>query len=580
MADKLSKELLERYGGLKSKRDGIWLSDWQYISQYALPKDSDIQTTKTEGVSGWTELVFDTTMIEAAHALKTGQYNWLTPPNQPWGEYVVPDELKTKDDDDPGIDEATKWLAHASDVIREERARSNFYSVVDMAYLGVSVFATDLMIVEEGKKTLFNYRHARIGTYCIEEDDEGVVDTTFREFEMTYRQAKQLFQRKDDKIPEDMERQCRGAKGLGKKFKFLHCIFPREDSDRLPERKDGANKPVASVYIAMDFPNEEPVRVSGYDEQPALCQRFSKWGTDSPWGYGPSYLALPIARQLNYVQQFLDALAELHAYPRVLTPDNLDGDVDLRAGGNTVYDSANPNAKPEEWATVGDYKLGMEMQEQRREQLRDAFMNKAFKLLNSMPLLDKKMTAFEIAQRQAEQLGDFTPTLGRRITEFLNPLMMREFGIAYRAGKLGQAPDSLMVDLGNGKRGLAMPKVVISNRLTDALKALKNRATEETFQFLMPQVETNPQVLDIFDMDKVNADYALNSGMAPDSMRPKKGANSVAAIRQARAQQIKAQQAAQAAEQLGKAGAGLGKSPQFLQDAAEEQMTGGKSQAA
>lgn len=576
MADGLAKELLQRYQDLKGKRDGVFMSDWQYISQYFLPQDSDIQMKKTEGVSGWTDLIFDTTAVEAAETLKTGQYNWLTPPNQPWGEYDVPEELRSENDEEEGQeDDATAWLGRASDITMRELARSNFYSMASLSYLGVGVFGTDLLIVEEGKKTALNFRHARIGTYCVEEDDEGVVDTTFREFEMTFRQAKQLFSRPDDKIPENMERQAKGAAGLKKKFKFLHCIFPREDSKRLPNRKDGANMPIASVYLAIDFPADEPLRISGYNEQPALCSRFDKWGSDSPWGYGPAYLGLPIARQLNYVQQFLDALAELHAYPRVLIPNDLDGDVDLRAGGTTVFDQT----KPEEWATVGDYKMGMEMQEQRREALRDAFKTKAFKLLNSQPLIDKKMTAFEISQRQAEMLGDFTPSFARRVTEFLNPLMLRVFGILFRAGKFGQPPDALMKDIGNGKRGLAIPNVLITNRLTDALKALKNRATEETFQFLEPMMETKPELLDVFDLDHIVREYALNSGMAPDSLRKRKGSGSVAALRAARAQQMQAQQAAQTAEQMGKAGAGLGKSPQFMQDAAQQAMGGGRAAA-
>jgi hypothetical protein len=568
MNQDLAKELISRYEDLKSKRDGVFMNDWEYISKYFLPQDSNITVQKTEGVNGWTDLIFDTTAIEAAETLKTGQYNWLTPPNQPWGEYTVPDELK---DGEGAEDYATAWLGKASDIIGKERARSNFYSIASMSYLGVGTFGTDLMLCEEGKKTLFNYRHARIGTYCIEEDDEGVVDTTMREFEMTFRQAKQMFG--EDALPDKMKQQVRGASGLKKKFKFLHCIFPREDSDRIPTRKDGANKPIASIYIAIEF--NECVSISGYDEQPALCSRFDKWGTDSPWGYGPSYLGLPIARQLNYVQQFLDALAELHAYPRVLIPDGLEGDVDLRAGGATTWDSSDPNAKPSEWATVGDYKLGLEMQEQRRQALRKMFMTDAFKLLNSMPLLDKKMTAFEISQRQAENLTSFTPSLGRRITEFLNPLMIREFGIAYRAGILGQAPDSLMVDLGSGKRGLRMPGIKITNRLTDALRALKNRATEETFQFLMPQVEAGrPECLDIFDMDNVNRDYALNAGMSPDLIRARKGPNSIASLREARAKVQQQNRAAELAEQTSKAGKNLSASPSWLQDQAKEAMTG------
>jgi hypothetical protein len=188
------------------------------------------------------------------------------------------------------------------------------------------------------------------------------------------------------------------------------------------------------------------------------------------------------------------------------------------------------------------------------------------------------MTAFEISQRQAEMLGDFTPSFARRVTEFLNPLMLRVFGILYRAGKYGRAPEALMKDIGGNKRGLAIPNVLITNRLTDALKALKNRATEETMQFIMPQVEAGrPEALDIFDMDHVNREYALNAGMAPDSMRKAKGPNSVSAIRAGRMQQMQQAQAAQAAEQHGKAGAGLGKSPKFMQDAAEQAMGGSKA---
>jgi hypothetical protein len=568
-ADPLAEELLNRYQDLKAERDAVFMDDWQTISQYCLPQDSDINVKKTEGVAGWTEDIYDTTGIEAAQTLKMGQYTWLTPPNQPWAQYDPPDELK---DGENSEDEATAWLGRASDITLKELARSNFYPMASMCYLGVGVFGTDLLIVEEGKKNALNFRHAKIGTYVIEEDDEGVVDTTMREFELTYRQAKQMFNKPEDSLPAKMADSAKGPTGLRKKFKFLHCIFPREDSQRLPNRKDGAHKPIASVYISIEF--RESVRVSGYDEQPALCSRFDKWGTGSPWGYGPAFLTLPIMRQLNYVQQYLDALAELHAYPRVLVPDNLEGDVDLRAGGYTVINSAEGSARPEEWATVGEYKLGLEMQEQRRKQLRDAWMTDAFKLLNSMPLLDKKMTAFEISQRQAENLSSFTPSLGRRVVEFLNPLMLRVFGILYRAGKFGAPPDSLMVDAGHGKRGLVLPSVLITNRLTDALKALKNRATEETFQFLVPLMETKPEVLDLFDMDKVVRNYALNSGMAADDMRPQKGANSVAAIRQQRAQMMQQQRTAELAEKMGGTVKDLGAAPEPLQKAVLSQFTG------
>ena len=566
MANKLAQELIKRYIDLKSKRDADFMSDWQTISQYFLPQQSDIQVKKTEGVSGWTDQIFDTTGIECAEILKTGQYNWLTPPQQPWGEFDVPEELKVEGKED----EATAWLGRASDITMRELARSNFYSMASLSYLGVGTFGTDLLLALEGKRTALNFRHYKIGTYVIEEDDEGVVDTAMVEYEMTYRQIEQMFDKPGDVIPEKMSAMVKGATGLAKKFKIIHCVFPREDSDRLPDRKDGANKPIASVYIALDF--QEVMRVAGFDENPILCSRFDKWGSGAPWGYSPSYLCLPIARQINYVQQYLDALAELHAYPRVLVPDNLEGDVDLRAGGITTWDSGDPKAKPSEWGTVGEYKLGLEMQEQRREAMRDAFKVKAFKLLNSTPLLDKKMTAFEISQRQAEMLGDFTPSLGRRITEFLNPLMLRAFGILFRAGKFGKPPDSLMTDLGGGKKALALPNVLITNRLTDALKALKNRSIEESIQFIMPISQEKPEVWDILDLDEVEREYMLNSGMSPDLIRKRKGPNSVEAIRAQRAKLMAEQRATQQAEQLGKAGKALGGAPDWMQSQVKDQL--------
>lgn len=560
--DGLASELMERYTFLKTERDSQFMTTWQRISGLFLPQDSNIQVKKVPGqIEGWTDKIFDSTGIEVGETLKAGQYNWLTPPNQPWAEYDLPDEMKQENGAE---DEATKWLSNASDVTRRELARSNFHSIASQSYLGVGVFATDLVLAEEGSRKSLNFVHALIGTYVIAENDEGLVDTAMREFEFTYRQIKQKFKLAGDTLPDKFEREASKPEAKGRKYKILHCIFPREDSERLPNRKDGPNKPIASVYLLLDF--KAVIRVGGYEESPILCQRFDKWGSETPWGYGPAHLGLTIASQLNYVQQFLDALAELHAYPRVLIPDSLTGNVDLRAGGVTTVDSSKgKEGWPQEWGTVSEYKLGLEMQDQRRRQLREIFLVNAFKLLNSEPLLDKEMTAFEISQRQAENLSAFTPSLGRRVTEWINPLMLRVFGILYRQGKFGKPPDSLLADNGKGQRGLVMPAVLITNRLTDALKALKNRATEQAFAFTLPLLESSPEILDVFLMDDVIRDYAENAGVPKDLLRNRKGRDSIDAIRAARAQVAQQQRAAALTEQAASAGKNLAQSPEWLQ---------------
>lgn len=577
-ADRLAEEQVNKYSDLKSKYDSIFRDDHQTISQYALPNDSDINTEKTESVSGWTDHIFDTTMIQAAQTLGAGLFNWWTPPNQPWAEFEPPKELtEGKDSDNAALDDAVQWLGKASDRAMRELGRSNFYPVKAMGDVGLSVFATDLIIADESDRgtELFNFIHCKIGTYVIEDNYKGIVDTARREFKMSYRQICQKFG--DDAAPKKMADQCKGPGGPAKEFKILHCIFPREDSDRMPKRKDGANKPIASVYIAIDF--KECLSIGGYDESPILCRRFAKWGTGAVWGYGPSYLALPDARQVNYVQQYLDALAELHAYPRILIPNELTGDVDLRAGGTTPK-GTDPNDKPEEWATVGDYKLGLEMQEGRRQAIRDAYFVDAFKLLNSPPLMDKEMTAFEISQRQAEQMQNITAVDARAIVEFINPLMQRVFGIMYRAGKLGKAPQGLMTVTGPGKAALVAPEIVVTSRFNDTLRALKNRGVEETFKFVAPLAEGKPELWDVFDMDDSIREYARNAGMPADNLRKLKGPGSVSDIRSQRAKLMQQQRAAQIAEQLGKAAKNLGGSPDWMQNQVKDSVQGAPSNAA
>ena len=345
MPDKLAEEQLRVWEERKAYRDTRFMTGWQTLSQYFLPSESNVNVEKTEDTSGWTDKIFDTTGIQANQTLAAGQRNWLTPSTEPWGAFEPPEELKTGDGDD-----AAQWLAKSSDRSMKALSGSNFYAIVNMAYLGVGVFGTDLIFCDEGKASTLNFRHCKIGTYTIAENDEGVVDSVHREFELSGRQAKQMFD--EEALPPKMQDQMKGNKGLDKKFKFIHACFPREDSQRLDKRADGANKPVASVYISVEF--RATVRESGYDEMPYLCMRFKKWGTDSPYGFSPAYDALPEARQLNYVVQYTDALAELLAYPRILRPSNLEGDVDLRAGGVTTFNVDDPNGKPSEWATIGD----------------------------------------------------------------------------------------------------------------------------------------------------------------------------------------------------------------------------------
>ncbi len=565
----LVTEQLAIHDELKAERDTRFMVDWQLISSYTYPNQSDINVSKTESISAWTQNIYDTTTLASAQILAAGMGNWWTPPNQPWAEYGPPEELKKESEDDSDQeDEVPQWLGKASDAAMRELGRSNFYSVKGECDNAFAAFATDVIIFDESDtgNELFNFVPCKIGTYTIEENYKGIVDTLRHEIKLTFRQIKQKFAKGSDNIPAKMVEHAK--KDPKRKFVILHCIFPRQDSERLPKAKDGANMPFASVYIAMEY--KEVIRVSGYHENPILARRFAKWGTGAVWGFGPSYLALPDARQVNYVSQYMDAAAEKLVDPPVLTPDSLDGDVDLRAGGRTVFDSSNPNALPQTWNNTTEYKLGMELMANRQQQIRDAFFVDAFKLLNSQPLIDKEMTAYEISQRQAEQLQGITPAFTRTITEFINPLMQRVFGIMFRANKLKNPPQALLQPNADGKSAsLVMPEVVVTSRFNDALRALKNRGAEQSMAFLLPQLEIKPENADVFDWDKMNREYAMNAGIAPDSLST---AKQMKQVRQARAQMMQAQRQAELANSLADTAQKVGGAPDWAQSQLKQQV--------
>jgi hypothetical protein len=557
-SDPLAKEQLRRYEDQKAARSSVFDPAWQRLSNYFLPQTSDIQTQKTEGTENWTDRIYDTTAIQAAQVLKSGQRNWLTPSNEPWFTFDPPEHLRGEGDGD----EASQWFGRATDIALKEFERSGFYAAVNMDYLAVGVFGTGCIFCDEGKTSALNFRSFKIATYTIGENDEGIVDEVRREFELTTRQACQMFTL--EKLPASIQKAYESSRGQDKKWKFVHCIFPREDSERMPRKSDGANKPIASVYIEKE--SQKVVRVSGYDEMPAMVSRFDKWGTDSPWGYSPAFLCLPEARQLNFISQYVDALAELKAYPRVLIPSNLDGDVDLRAGGPTVFDETmGEGGMPREWASVGDYQLAIDLMNRKSEAINRAFFVNIFQMLEQ--LADKKMTAFEIAQRQSERLEQFTSTFDRRVTEFLNPLLRRVFGMLYRQGRFGPAPSSLLVQTGHNSVGLAMPEINITSRISLALKALRNTGIVNTLSVVTPLAEQKPEVLDNFDLDFTVRDISRNYGSPPDLLRPMK---KVMEIRQQRAKMQQAQQALELAQGAAKAGKDLGKAPEAMQ----EQMQG------
>jgi len=218
----LSKRIEERYQALRGVRSP-WETLWTEIAKYVMPR-------RTPGLNGTIQspgtaneaLLFDTTAVRANMTLANGQLAWMSPLEAAWFAF----EPQRGQGDD-----AKRWFARATATARDELAISNFYTAVHEFYLDRGAFGTACLYVEPGRRNAINAQTWPVGSFVIDEDENGMVDTVIREFQLTARQAVQKFG--EAKVSEKLRKIAeKGGASAQDKVRFLHAIYPREDAER------------------------------------------------------------------------------------------------------------------------------------------------------------------------------------------------------------------------------------------------------------------------------------------------------------------------------------------------------------
>lgn len=543
--DDLAVSVLARWSKLDQDRN-YWLSMWQSIADLVMPRKSYIlNTTVTPNTDKETRL-FDSTAVRANMVLSAGCMSYITPSNSRWFSLEAPEAVEDGD----GVPE---YFSEVTEVILSALANSNFHTAIHELYLDRGCFGTGVLFVEPGENTPLNFKTFDVGSFAVSENHEGYVDTLFRKYEMSVRNLVENFGIENVSDLTRTKYNEENARSWDQKVEVIHAIYPRQESKRDKAKLDGPNKPIASCYIEVAA--KHVLRESGYDEQPFFCTRYLKW-QQSPYGWSPSWVALPDARQLNFLQKQMDALAELAAFPRMLVPDSHEGSLDLRAGGITYFNSTDPAAIPREWMTQGRYDVGEARIKEKQRHIEEAFSVPLFQMF-SQEEQGQPISATEVRAREAERLMAFSPTFSRLTTELLTPLLQRVYGLLARNGAFPQPPEALIQQDAKGELFLPEPKVVFNSRIALAVKAMENTAVDRTMQRAMSlvQVTQDPSVLDNFDTDKMARETSLNDGIDAEFLRP---VEQVAQMRQQRAQAQQQQAEMQAQQHAAEVAAKVG----------------------
>ena len=510
---------------------GTWESHWQEILDYVMPRKAEITFLRSRGEKR-TEVLFDSTAITANNLLAASLQGTLTSPSLPWFS------LKLRDDDANKVRDIQIWLEDTARRMYAVFNESNFNTEVHEMYLDLCSVGTSAIFVEEANEGFlqgglhFNTLH--IAEYFIQENSTGRVDTLYRKYKMTARQAVQEFG--EDNVGTKIKEAVKAKPDT--QFNFIHAVEPTPDYERSVGMKAKTKLPFHSCHVC--FEDKMVVRVGGYNEFPYLVPRWSK-ATGEIFGRSPSYNALPDIKTLNKAVEIgLKAWAKAIDPPLLVTDDGVIGRVRMTPAGITVVRS-DTAIKPLQIGS--NWQITDLKENQLRTAIRQAYYSDQLQLQEG-----PQMTATEVQVRYELMQRLLGPTLGRFQTEFLNPLIERVFGIMMRSDALMPRPSEME---GRNMDIEYVGPLARSQRMEEAI------AVERLYQLAMQVVQVDPTVMDVIDHEQAIRMRATLLGVPKTVLR---GEDEVAEIREQRAaaqqqaqEQAMAQQQADTALSQGKA---------------------------
>ncbi len=485
------QDLLARAKQLKASR-GTWEKHWQELAEVLRTDRADFTATRTAGGSR-TEQVFDSTPQQAARGLASALDGMLKGRQSQWFN------IRAEDEDLNEIDEVKNWLRDVDRRLwralfddQAHFADRSFETDQDLV-----VFGTGILFTEEVPGRGLNFRAIHLRDALIAENSLGDIDTVFRYFSFSGRQAVQQFGL--DRLGAKTREALRGG-GQSKpdaRFQFLHVVLPRVDLD--PNHPGALGKPFASLWIDVD--SEHLIGEGGYHEFPYAIPRWETV-TGEVYGRSPGMLALADARTLNAMSRTnLDAGEKVANPPLLAASDGLTSNVRLFPGGiNYIdYDSVPAGRRPlEPLITGANLPISLEMENQRRDMIWAAF----FRNVLQLPINAPQMTATEILERKEEFLRVIGPTFGRLESGYIAPIVNRVFGLMKRAGAFAPPPDILR------DRRITF---AFDSPVSQARKQIEALAVRGALEQAAPFLELNPAAVDLINSEEaIRTIFAAN----------------------------------------------------------------------
>lgn len=489
MADKEAEKIIENTARNDNDK-ALWLATWQEITDYVIPRKNNILTKSSPGAKRMPVTLFDSTAIHANDLLASSISGAFTIASL----YLQFIDEELNDDED-----MIEWLDECAKRLKKAWRKSNFSSQRHEATLDVTSIGTGCLFTGERKLHVPGFNGLRFtalspNEYGFEENAEGFADTVYQKLKYTARQAIQILGENAGKTAIEAER-----KDPNRIMNYIHAVYPVEESSiKIPKSMKWAKIIVSVEDVVI-------VDKAGYPDFPYAIARWSK-ASGEQYGRSPAFNAMPDIKCLNKMKELGLAAIPKDLDPPLAVPEGV-GKLKLMPGQQNsmradLIDKIRPLVSNTNYRGV-EIKL-----EDLIDSIRKTFYTDQLQIqkMAQMTATEANIT-FELMQRL---LG---PTFSRHEEEMYVPVAKRSFGIMHRTGAFPPPPrpiKNMEIDVN------FVGPVVRSQKQTEA------KAIKEWLETVIAIAGTDPDALDVPDIDAIIKEYGRNLGISEKLMRNKK----------------------------------------------------------
>lgn len=433
-------DCLDRFQSLASERS-FWEAHWLDVAKYALPDIDRFDTSfgnpqgRSAAINAMSEPtgarkaveIYDQTSLWAVDRGTAGFLSLVTPQSEKWHGVRLADPFAPEPSDDE-----ERWLDRLRDYLHTMRAnpQTGFWVAHKAAIRGVWGLGTSVIYIEEaikrGAPAPISYRYIPLGECYLATGFEGMVDTNYRLFNLSARQAVQKFG--EDRVSGKTKEKAADPKRRDDLVEILHAVEPRSDA---PD--DGTTKGARWRSVYIERADKHLIGESGYFEFPYVVHHWNRT-TQSPYSEGPLALALAEIKSLNMLSKTALKAAQLGVSPAYATIDDGINRVNFNSNainpgllskeGKLLVQPINGGQRADFAETILNLK---------REQIKETLYVNVWQILISNP----QMTATE-AMIRANEKGDLLGPAGNSIQVGLSHQIDRELDILKRLGAFDQ----------------------------------------------------------------------------------------------------------------------------------------------